>query len=126
MGRVDHVLTGDQAGADMERVREALGRLDLVYVEMEPGDVLFFHCNLLHRSDQNRSEHPRWSMICCYNAARNDPYKESHHPRYTPLAKVPDSAVREAGNRRFGDSAAEVGFLDPVRDHSAASLAKEE
>ena len=57
---------------------------------MEPGDALFFHCNLLHRSDQNRSEHPRWSMICCYNAARNDPYKESHHPRYTPLRKVPD------------------------------------
>jgi len=22
---------------------------------------------------KNRSPHPRWSMICCYNAARNDP-----------------------------------------------------
>ena len=29
-------------------------RLELVYVEMAPGDVLFFHANLLHRSDQNR------------------------------------------------------------------------
>jgi len=26
------------------------------YHEMEPGDTLFFHCNLLHRSDQNHSE----------------------------------------------------------------------
>jgi DeoD family purine-nucleoside phosphorylase len=122
----DHILTGDQAGADMERVEEALKRLELVYVEMEPGDTLFFHCNLLHRSDQNRSANPRWSMICCYNAARNDPYKESHHPRYTPLVKVTDSAVREAGARRFADSASEVGFLDPVQDRSAASLTKTE
>ncbi|MCL5745210.1 MAG: phytanoyl-CoA dioxygenase family protein [Acidobacteria bacterium] len=123
MGRVNHILTGDQAGADMERVEQAVRRMELVYVEMEPGDTLFFHCNLLHRSDQNRSEHPRWSMICCYNAARNDPYKESHHPRYTPLAKVPDSAVRAAGLKRFGDSRAEVDWLDPATDTSARSTA---
>ncbi len=123
LGRIDHVLTGDQAGADRERVDEALKRLPLVYVEMEPGDALFFHCNLLHRSDQNRSEHPRWSMICCYNAARNDPYKESHHPRYTPLVKVPDSAIREAGSKRFGDSNADVAWLVNEQDRSARSLA---
>jgi hypothetical protein len=124
LGRIDHVLTGDQAGADRERVEEAARRLELVYVEMAPGDTLFFHCNLLHRSDQNRSDHPRWSMICCYNAARNDPYKDSHHPRYTPLSKVPDSAVRAAGAKRFGDSAAEVGWLEAARDRSATSLEK--
>jgi len=125
LGRIDHVLTGDQAGADRDRVEEARKRLELVYVEMEPGDALFFHCNLLHRSDQNRSEHPRWSMICCYNAARNDPYQDSHHPRYTPLVKVPDSAVRAAGLKRFGDSAADVGWLEAARDRSARSLEKQ-
>jgi ectoine hydroxylase len=112
MGRVNHTLTGDQAGADLERVGEAAKRLPLVYVEMDPGDVLFFHANLLHRSDQNRSDNPRWAMICCYNAARNDPYKESHHPRYTPLAKVPESAILEAGLKRFGDSSANVAWLE--------------
>ncbi len=105
-----------------QRVEEVLKRLPLVYVEMEPGDALFFDANLLHRSDQNRSDNPRWSMICCYNAARNDPYKESHHPRYTPLSVVPDSAIREAGVRRFGDSASNVAWLDPNRDASARSL----
>jgi ectoine hydroxylase len=125
MGRVDHVLTGDQAGADMERVREAEKRLALVYVEMDPGDVLFFHANLLHRSDQNRSDHPRWAMIACYNAARNDPYKDAHHPRYTPLAKVPDSAIRQAGLRRFSDSVAGVAWLENQKDQSARSLRKE-
>jgi len=124
IGRIDHVLTGDQAGADPERVREAQRRLETVYVEMEPGDVLFFHCNLLHRSDQNHSDKPRWAMICCYNAARNDPYKESHHPRYTPLHKVKDSAIREAGLRRFADSEADVAWLEDAKDQSARSLKK--
>jgi hypothetical protein len=93
MGRVDHGKTGDQTGADLERVQAALERMPLVYVECEPGDAIFFDCNLLHRSDMNSSDEPRWSLICCYNARRNDPYKESRHPRYTPLTKVADDAI---------------------------------
>jgi hypothetical protein len=123
MGRVTHILTGDQAGADPERVLEAQKRLPLVYVEMDPGDVLFFHANLLHRSDQNRSEKPRWAMISCYNAARNDPYKEAHHPRYTPLLKVPDSAILEAGSKRFADSSEGAAWLQAQNDQSARKLA---
>ena len=99
MGRIDHGKTGDQTGADMERVEAALERMELVYIEAEPGDALFFHSNLLHRSDQNTSPNPRWSLICCYNAARNDPYKESRHPRYTPLVKVSDSAIKDWSNQ---------------------------
>lgn len=120
LGRIEHALTGEQAGADMERVHEVLKRLDLVYVEMEPGDVLFFHANLLHPSDRNRSEHLRRSTICCYNTARNNPYKESHQPRYTPLSKVPDTEIRKAGSTRFGDLDAD--WLDPAKDLSASSL----
>ncbi|HYO83051.1 MAG TPA: phytanoyl-CoA dioxygenase family protein [Bryobacteraceae bacterium] len=122
LGRIEHVLTGDQAGADPGRVDEVLKRLPLIYVEMEPGDVVFFDCNTLHRSDRNESDKPRWSMICCYNAARNDPYKESHHPRYTPLHIVADTAILEAGMRRFADTTADVSFLDPGVDVSATSL----
>lgn len=122
LGRIEHVLKGDQAGADMERVTEILKRLPLVHVEMEPGDALFFHSNLLHRSDQNTSENPRWSMICCYNAKSNDPYKESHHPRYTPLEKVPDSAIKDAGSRRF--SADDSAWMNVTSDQSAAVLAE--
>jgi hypothetical protein len=121
-GRVDHILTGEQAGADLERVGELAKRLELVYVEMEPGDAIFFDSNLLHRSDQNYSENPRWSMICCYNAARNDPYKEAHHPRYTPLCKVDDAMIRAVGMNRFSDDASDVSWLDPNKDASAASL----
>jgi hypothetical protein len=123
-GRIEHVLTGDQAGADHERVEKLLERQVLVHVEMELGDTLFFHANLLHRSDKNNSDHPRWSMIVCYNAARNNPYKESHHPRYTPLIKVPDSAILEAGARRFSAASEDAGFLDYSEDQSAVSLKK--
>ena len=91
-------------------------------VEMAPGDTLFFHANLLHRSDRNHSEHPRWSMICCYNAARNDPYRESHHPRYTPLGVVPDAAIAAASVRRFADSTADVAWLDVAEDASTKGL----
>lgn len=122
LNRIDHVLTGEQAGADMERVTEALKRLDLIYVELEPGDALFFHCNLLHRSDANRSNKPRWALICCYNAARNNPYKESHHPCYTPLRKVPDLAIKEVGIHRFADANENVAWHDPRSDESARGL----
>ncbi len=125
MGRVNHVLTGEQSGADMERVEAALKRMELVYVEMEPGDVLFFHANLLHRSDQNKSDHSRWSLICCYNAASNDPYKESHHPRYTKLDKVGDDEIKKVGVRRFEDTP-DTAWLDPDRDLSAKRLGDEQ
>ena len=52
---MNHVLTGDQAGADREVVDALTRRLELVYVEMDPGDALFFHANTLHRSDRNTS-----------------------------------------------------------------------
>jgi len=121
-GRINHVLSGEQAGADMERVNEILKRLPLVYCVMEPGDAVFFHSNLLHRSDQNISELPRWSMICCYNSARNNPYKESHHPCYTPLQVVPDSKIQEVGIKRFDSGSNEVGWLKVSSDQSAKVL----
>jgi len=122
LGRIEHVQSGDQAGADRERVDAVLARLPLVHCEMEPGDAIFFHSNLLHRSDMNRSDQPRWSMICCYNARRNDPYRDSHHPRYTPLAVVPDARIMEVGIRRFADDASDVAWLAGEKDRSARTL----
>ena len=51
IGRIDHaLLESGQVGVDLRRVEEAKKHLDLIYCEMEPGDVLFFHCNTLHLS----------------------------------------------------------------------------
>lgn len=101
LGRIDHGPVGEQTGADPERVQAVLQRMPREYVELEPGSAVFFHCNLLHRSDQNTSDDPRWAFICCYNAARNDPYKDSKHPRYSPLDVWPHSQVRELAERHW-------------------------
>jgi ectoine hydroxylase len=102
MGRIEHGVRGDQTGADMERVEAARQRLELVHCELEPGSAVFFHCNLLHRSDQNRSDDPRWAFIGCYNAARNDPYKtDARHPNYTPLEKWPHARIKEIGRLQW-------------------------
>ena len=90
LGRMNHMKVGGQTGADPERVTAVLERLPIEYVEMAPGDGLFFHGNLLHRSDQNTSPNPRWSLICCYNTKGNDPYKTSRHPNYSPLDLLDD------------------------------------
>ena len=68
---------------------------------MEPGWAIFFHANLLHCSAQNRSANLRWALICCYNAARNDPYKDSRDPRHSPLEKWPDAKIAEIGHREW-------------------------
>lgn len=100
LGRIDHGKVGDQTGiADQERLAAILERSELVHCELEPGSAIYFHCNLLHRSDQNKSPDPRWAFICCYNARRNDPYKDSRHPRYTFLEKWDDERIKETGRR---------------------------
>jgi len=103
MGRVDHGKVGDQTGADPKRAQVALDRLELVHCELEPGSAVLFHCNLLHRSDQNTSDFPRWAFICCYNAARNDPFETVRHPRYTPLDVWPDARILEVGGKQWAD-----------------------
>jgi ectoine hydroxylase-related dioxygenase (phytanoyl-CoA dioxygenase family) len=97
LGRINHGPIGDQTGADPQHVAAALERLERVEVAMEPGDALFFHSNTLHRSDQNRSDQPRWAFICCYNTRHNNPYKESRHPRYSRLERWPDERIKQIG-----------------------------
>ncbi|MCA9231540.1 MAG: phytanoyl-CoA dioxygenase family protein [Planctomycetales bacterium] len=119
LGRVTHVKLGDQTCADPERVKAAAERLELVYCEMDPGDSVFFHGNLLHRSDQNHSPHDRWALVCCYNAKQNSPYKEGPHPSYTPLKKVGNGAIKQVGIKRFSDTAGNDSFL--AVDHKSTS-----
>ncbi|HEV7332784.1 MAG TPA: phytanoyl-CoA dioxygenase family protein [Flavisolibacter sp.] len=93
MGRVNHGFAGEQVGADMVMVNNALQTMELVYGELEPGDALFFHPNLLHRSEANLSEHPRWSIIACYCSQSNLAYNETSTSWKTPVEVVPDEAI---------------------------------
>src|SRR5579859_1361432 len=95
MGRVNHGFAGEQVGADMVMVNNALQTMDLVYCELEPGDALVFHSNLLHRSEANLSDRPRWSIISCYSSQSNLAYAETSTSWRTPIEIVPDEAILE-------------------------------
>jgi phytanoyl-CoA hydroxylase len=107
LGRIEHGVAGGQVGADNERVEESLKRMELVYVEMNPGDTLIFHSNLLHRSDSNRSDSARWSLISAYNLITNRPYKGDNTSSYTPIEKVPDNSILQ---RQVHGISEEVNF----------------
>ncbi|MHA4845001.1 phytanoyl-CoA dioxygenase family protein [Flavitalea antarctica] len=100
MQRFEHNLIGEQQGADPDFVREAEKTSELVYVELQPGDVLFFHANILHRSDANRSDKPRWSVISAYNLSYNVPFREKHLSCIEPIAMVGDEALLKSGSRK--------------------------
>ena len=97
LGRLRHVRQNEQTNADPEYVEAALRRFEREYVVMDPGDALVFHCNLLHRSDANRSDTYRWGYICSYNAVYNAPFKKVRdYGNYTELKIVPAGSFRMA------------------------------
>lgn len=93
MGRFEHLFAGEQQGADMPFVEEALKVCEKEYVELAPGDTLFFHSNLLHMSEANLSDMPRWSLISAYNLSYNKPFREKNTSCITPVKVVPDNAI---------------------------------
>jgi len=44
-----------------------------VAAELEPGDVLFFHCRLFHAAGHNRGTHTKYSAVFTYRALDNVP-----------------------------------------------------
>ena len=89
-GRIDHGRVGQQTGADPHRVEALMQRLECVPCELQGGDVLFFHCNLLHSSAPNTSARPRISYICCFNALSNPPLTKSGHGAPVKIDLVAD------------------------------------
>ncbi|KYP13382.1 phytanoyl-CoA dioxygenase family protein [Flavihumibacter sp. CACIAM 22H1] len=107
MQRFEHNFVGEQQGADPDFVAEAAKYCELVYCSLQPGDVLFFHSNILHRSDANTSDHSRWSVISAYNLRYNIPFREKHASCIQPIKIVADTALLETGNQQRP----EVDFL---------------
>ena len=97
LGRLNIPVGCPYRDADPDLVEKVLERLDVVYCEMEPGDVLFFHGNTLHSSEPNNSNRSRSLMYCTYNAVSNEPFvKEGQeHHRYCKLDKLPDSTIKD-------------------------------
>src|SRR5258706_3837904 len=105
MGRIEHGFAGEQVGASQHYVDLALKTMELIYVELNAGDALIFHPNLLHRSEANLSDKPRWSLISVYNRSANVPYNEPSKSSTVPLLKVPDEALMEWQTEGINDEA---------------------
>jgi ectoine hydroxylase-related dioxygenase (phytanoyl-CoA dioxygenase family) len=112
LGRVNHGFAGEQVGADNVMVENALKTMELVYCEIDAGDALIFHSNLLHRSEANLSENPRWSIISCYSSQSNLAYNETSTAWKVPVDVVPDEAILEWE----ADTLAKADFLKKEND----------
>ena len=104
MGRIEHNFAGEQQGADMPFVEQALEKFERVFVEIEAGDALFFHSNLLHMSEANLSDKPRWSLISVYNLSYNIPFREKNTSCITPVKVVPDEAILASGTAGLSEN----------------------
>lgn len=105
VGRIEHGFSGEQVGANQERVDELMKKLELVFVEMEAGDTLFFHSNTLHRSDANLSDAPRWSLISAYNLITNKPYKRNYPSASEVINIVNDQTLLESNSEGIQENA---------------------
>ncbi len=115
MGRIEHGFAGEQVGASQHYVDLALKTMSLVYVEIKAGDALFFHPNLLHRSEANTLDKPRWSLISVYNRSSNVPYNEPSKSSIVPLETVPDEALLEWQTQSISEGA---HFLEKEKDEA--------
>jgi ectoine hydroxylase-related dioxygenase (phytanoyl-CoA dioxygenase family) len=115
MGRIEHGFAGEQVGASQHYVDLALKTMHLQFVEINAGDALFFHSNLLHRSEANLSDIPRWSLISVYNRAANLPYNEPSKSSTVPLQVVPDAALLQWQTEEITSTA---NFLEKEKDEA--------
>jgi phytanoyl-CoA hydroxylase len=115
MGRIEHGFSGEQVGASQHYVDLALKTKELVYVEIKAGDALIFHPNLLHRSEANLSDRPRWSLISVYNRSENVPYNEPSKSSTVALQMVPDEALLQWETEGITDNA---NFLEKEKDEA--------
>ena len=115
LGRIEHGFSGEQVGAAQHYVDLSLKTMDIVYVELAAGDALFFHSNLLHRSEANLSDNARWSLISCYNRQANIGYNEPNGSHVMPVNVVPDEALLEWATKGVNETAQ---FLEKEKDEA--------
>ena len=83
---------------DPERLEPALDLFDLVHCELNAGDMLFTHSNLLHASSPNDSDDWRRSMIIAYNSEDNNPItSETIIPAFSAIPVLEDSELASFG-----------------------------
>lgn len=76
---------------DVAANRDWLDRAE--QIDLEPGDVLFFHAGLLHAAGANRTDRRKLSVVFSYRAADNRPLPGSRSAARTDLDPERDLAT---------------------------------
>ena len=95
LGRLSHVTVQNQVGADPKRLAQIEQHFERVPVILDPGDVLFFHCNTLHTSGPNDSDQHRRNFIMCYNALGNPQLGERKTSQQFPCPVGADDVIEQ-------------------------------
>lgn len=96
LGTLPHAVWSGQRGSDDGVEPTLLAHLlslgyEMKPIETEPGDIILFHGNTLHGSDDNHSDEPRRAMIATMNTRRNSPdplLNRPGHPYWSHQARV--------------------------------------
>ena len=68
-----------------------------VKAELDPGDVLFFHCRTLHAASRNFTNEPKLSVVLTVRSADNPPRPDSRSAA-SPEIILPPGEVPDASN----------------------------
>jgi ectoine hydroxylase-related dioxygenase (phytanoyl-CoA dioxygenase family) len=113
LGRLDHGF-GDSnktLGADSNMVNYALESLELVNIELAPGDAIFFHSNLLHRCEPNLSDSSSWFIVSTYASQENLATNDTLSAWHQPIEVISNEEILE----RNGMYLSEENFVDSKR-----------
>lgn len=117
-GRINHTPAGNlQTSADPERLKEIMKVMPVADADLESGDALFIHSNLLHLAPPNESDKRRWAYICCFNRKSNNPLENNPHAFYSKMDIVPNDSIRKCTN--FTDFSGK-DFRNPPAEKSKA------
>lgn len=95
-GRMAHGVTGQQSGADMMKVDKLANKYRVTICDMEPGDALFFHANLLHASGANLSKSSRLIMISSFFRKDNESVQNDRRYKNKDIAIINHDDVMNA------------------------------
>jgi hypothetical protein len=124
MGRIGHPAADGGHGLFEARVERAQQQLGQIHVELDVGDAVFFHCNMLHGSGLNDTDTERVMLFSSYNAVSNPPYMEAiganeegafmgisiEDRAYRPLDKLSDDVLSK---RSFRSAFSHTRFNEP-------------
>jgi len=126
MGRIDHASQGASKSFEA-RLARAKKEEGIVHCELEPGDALIFHCNLLHAAGGNNVNEQRVVMFSSYNARSNSPISDAQGPNeegafmnitqqqrlYKPFQVVPNDSISAS---RYSSAFGDTKFISPKTD----------